>query len=96
MPGRFLSGFQIQMAIDAVSSQFKGRHWGIVRANEGEFVCPDTFGELAALPVAPAVCMYLDQQDSAIPKWEVARRNGFAQHYTRKYCIARDFVACPL
>jgi hypothetical protein len=96
MPGRFLAGLQIQTRIDYLCVQFQGMRWGIVKANEGEFICPDTFGQLAAIPLTPTVCLYLGHQDSTIPKLEVATANRVAQQLSRKYCIARDFAACPL
>jgi hypothetical protein len=95
-PGRFLSGLQIQAGIDALSTQWAERRWGIVRANEGEFICPDTSGQLAAVPLTPTVSLHLDHEDSVIPRSEVARRNVSAQRLARRYSIARDFAACPL
>lgn len=96
MPGRFLAGVQGLQEIDAVSAEFEGRRWGVVRAAEGEFICPDTFGQLAAVPVTPTICLCRDHQDSVIPKCEVGRANRSAQQSARRYCIARDFAACPV
>ena len=67
-----------------------------MRATEGEFICPDTFGRLVALPIAPTVFLYLGQPDATISKEEVARRNIFAQQCAIKYSFACDFVACPV
>lgn len=96
IPRRFMSGVQIQIRIHALSAQLAGAKWGVVTAEEGEFLCPDSFGRLAAVPVTPRICLYLGHDDTNIPKPEVARRNAFAQQSVRRYCIARDFAACPL
>ncbi len=96
MPGRFAAGWQVLMGIDAVTAQFDGRAWRIVKADEGEFVCPDSFGQLAALPVTPTVSLHLGHQDSTISKREVAMWNCLARQLARRYIFARDFAACPL
>jgi hypothetical protein len=92
--GRFLCGLQISQKMDALNPQFEAKRWGIVKANEGEFICPDTF-EHAILPVTPSVYMFLGQENSTISKLEVAKINGLAERSAKKYRIARDFSACP-
>ncbi len=96
MPGRFLAGLHTLMAIDAVVARLQGTAWGIIRAGEGEFICPDTFGQLAAIPVTPAASLYLGAGDAMISRQEVARWNRLAQESARSYRLARDFTSCPL
>jgi hypothetical protein len=96
MPGRFLSRLLIQMGIDSAVARLQGAAWAIVRTDDGEFICPDTFGQLAAIPVTPTASRYLGDQDATIPRCEVARRNRLAQQSAKRYNIERDFGACPL
>ena len=93
--GRFLCGIQIRQRMDALSPQLEGKRWGIVKANGGEFISPDTFGH-AVLPVTPTVYLFLGHEDSTISKLEVAEINALAERSAKKYCFARDFAACPL
>ena len=95
-PGRFLAGLSTLVAIDEVVARLQGATWGIIKAAEGEFICPDTFGELAAIPLTPVVSLYLGNRGGTISPQEVARGNRLAQRSARAYCIARDFAACPL
>ena len=91
----FLSGLLIQMGVDSVA-RLQGAAWAIVRTDDGEFICPDTFGQLAAIPVTPTASLYLGDQNGTIPRCEVARRNRLAQQSAKRYTVARDFGACPL
>jgi hypothetical protein len=96
MPGRVLAGMQIQMQIDVICHQFQGRRWGIIRAVDGEFTCPDTFDRLAAIPVNPSICLYRGHSDTMISKQQVQAANQFARSVAKRYYMARDFAACPL
>jgi hypothetical protein len=96
MPGRVLAGLKIQMEIDSVCVQFAGVHWGIVKAQQGEFICPDTFGRLAVIPLNPMLFLYANHSDMVVPIEEVALRNRVAQQCARDYCFAREFASCPI
>jgi len=95
MPGRMLAGMLIQRGIDRMCADFQGMTWGIARATEGEFICPDTFGEFAAVPLSPMLCLLRGRNNSELSKGDVAAVNQLAYRSAKSYCLARDFAACP-
>ena len=95
LSGAFVAGMEIMRANDAFTAQSQGATWGIVRAREGEFVCPDTCTRLLAIPVSPTVFLYSNQPDTILRRVEVAAYNRRAQDYAQRYTIAREFKACP-
>ena len=95
MPGRILSGLQIQMTIQQFEAHFRDTHWGIVVAREGEFVLPDTFGKLAIVPVTPKICLCCGIEGLELSMSEVSKINRQAVQSTQDYCVARDFAMCP-
>jgi hypothetical protein len=96
MPGRFVAGLQIQLAIDQFEAYFQGHHWGVVAAGEGEFLLPDTFGTLVAVPLTPTISLVCDSDNLEIPMPQVAKLNRRAMQSARDFYIARDFSMCPM
>lgn len=94
-PERQILGLRIQMEIDWLASQLKGVHWGILKAMDGEFMAPDTFGIMPIVPLSPSLCLVADHGDSELPKSEVAAVNRLARSTAARYCIARNFATCP-
>jgi hypothetical protein len=96
MPGRRLTGVQTLRDIDRLAAGFQGRPWGIVRAEGGEFILPDTFAGLSVVPLTPMICLVCGHKDSVIPHSGVSDFNRRAVQSAKEYFIARDFTQCPL
>jgi hypothetical protein len=94
MPGRVLSGSQIQMDIDRFEACYAGLRWGVATAAKGEFILPDTFGQLMAVPVTPTICLVGDHENVEMPPSEVSRFNRLAVQSAKTYFIARDPTHC--
>jgi hypothetical protein len=95
MPGRFIAGLRIQKGIDERSYQLQGRRWGIVRAQVGEFLVPDSPANMIAVPLTPEIGLYFEHDNCLIPESEVAKANLLARKLARHYYFARDLSACP-
>jgi hypothetical protein len=96
MPGRFVSGLQIQIAIDQLETHFRGCHWGVVGASEGEFLVPDTFGVRVAVPLSPTICLFSGCENMELSMREIAKLNRLAVQSAKDYHFARDFNLCPV
>jgi hypothetical protein len=96
MPARFLTGFKIQEQLDQICNQFRGMSWGVVKALDGEFLCPDTYGECPALPISPHVCLFGGRLDIQLSRTGVVEVNTFAQQNARRYYFAHDFAVCRI
>ena len=95
LPSRFTASILIQKGIDERSHQFKGRRWGIVRAETGEFLVPDSPGNMLTLPLTPELALYFEHDNCVIPEAEVTRANLCVRALTKRYYFARDLSACP-
>jgi len=95
IPGRCVAGSQIQINIDQIDAQFKGRRWGVLTASDGEFFVPDTFARMTIVPVTPTICLVWTRQDEIISRKEVSEFNSIARHSAWDYYFARDFTLCP-
>ena len=95
IPGQQILGLRIQMEIDWMENQLEGAHWGVVKAMDGEFIVPDTFGGTAIVPLSPNLCLVAGYGDAELPRSEVAAVNRLAHSAAVNYCIARNFAACP-
>jgi hypothetical protein len=96
MPGRIVAGIQIQTNIQAIDAHLRGNRWGVVTADKGEFIVPDTFGVMTVVPVTPTICLVCAREDMEISNAEVSKINRLAMRYRQDYCVARDFTQCPL
>jgi hypothetical protein len=96
MPGRLITGLQIQMRIDQACKQLQDTRWGVVTSSEGEFVLPDTFGSSTIVPVTPTVSLICGCKDAEIPKESTVAINRLADHSACSFLIARAFSECPL
>ena len=96
IPSRFTSGVLIEIKIDEMACSLKDYKWGVVSAEEGEFVLPDTFGKWCIVPVTPTVCLVCNQVDTRIARHQVVELNRDAVQAAKQYFVARDFSQCPL
>jgi hypothetical protein len=95
MPGRFVAGALIQKGIDEHTYNLRGQVWGVIRADEGEFIVPDEPKQFTAVPLAPMLLLCLNHDSCVISKSEVAKANTTFRQVSKRYYFARDISACP-
>lgn len=95
-PVRQAVGANIQLDQEELAYSMSSRPWGIVRAECGQFVVPDTYGSDAILPLGPTVVLAWDCPDKTITAEAVAAINrvAFARH--KRYLFAESFADAPL
>lgn len=69
--------------------------WRVVRAEDGEFLVPDTFATRAAVPLSPTAVLLKEETDSLLSPDEVAAFNRSAIDGATKYYFARNLDRCP-
>jgi len=95
-PVRQVVGVRIHLDQEELAHQMAGRAWGVVRAEQGQFVVPDTYGIDAILPLSPTVVLAWDCPDKTISREAVAAINQVAFVRHRRYLFAECFEAAPL
>jgi hypothetical protein len=95
LSGRSVSGFHIFKEIDRRLPQLTHARWGVITAQQGEFLLPESFGYCCQIPIAPNRCLVYGQPDMLIPKFEVAKANRVAAALDIDYLVARHFAKCP-
>lgn len=95
VPGRMVAGPLMQLALDRQAIAMAGKRWGVVRAKEGEFVLPDTFGDYMVLPLSPTCYLIADENDGTVGMQGVSHLNAVAKANATIYLAARDLTACP-
>jgi hypothetical protein len=96
VPGRMMLALKIQMWIDRLMAQyFKGREWGILKAQTGNFIIPD-ISLSAVIPVSPNLLLMGDRKSAVISQSEVSFINAQLVGFAAEYLIARDFQKCPV
>jgi hypothetical protein len=66
-----------------------------VRAKEGKFVLPDTFGDYMIMPLSPTCCLIADEDDGSAGIEVVSQLNAVAKANSTAYLAARNLAACP-
>jgi hypothetical protein len=95
-PARQMIGVQLVAGIDTFMEYAAGRSWGILSANTGEFLVPDTFGSYNVLPVSPRVVLALDHPNAVFDSHQVGAINLCALEVFEQYCFARDLSILTL
>lgn len=93
---RFVAGIHIQSYIMRFVDMARNRRWGIVRAAQGEFIAPDSFNGIPAIPVTPKIILLLDHDDGVASLEDVININMTAVASSYKYYFARHLAACPI
>lgn len=96
IPGRQLAGRHIQLNLNMVRRQLSDAQWGILRADEGEFIVPDNFSNARIVPVTPTMCLFSQSENYIISRAEVAEINRLAIESSTNYFFAKNFSNCPL
>ena len=96
IPGRSLSGVNIQKNLFMVQKQMVDAHWGILRASKGEFIVPDNCSNARILPLAPEICLFSQSIDETIKEEELREINQISINGSKNYYFARNISLCPV
>lgn len=96
MPSRFLTGVHLRHRMDHEFSLLHGKHWGIVRSIDSEFVVPDNALRHRWVPISPNVGLALGLNDLTFDTVEVGFANHAAVTRAHEYFFARDLEKCPI
>ncbi len=92
VPARHLNGFAIQiLSVRFADDMLGDAHWGIVRAQDGEFIVPDSPIH-TIVPLTPALCLISPADDGIIPRENVAAINRGVRGASKEYFFCSGFV----
>ena len=97
IPDRQLAGPSIRLQLSSSSRQMRDVNWVLLQAGAGEFVVPDNFTSLHAIPLTPTALLWGEggfPSGRADPR-VVAAINAAAVATSVEYVFARDFSLCP-
>lgn len=95
VPIRHLIGIRMSMEVRDLARRVTGGSWGVLRADDGEFLVPDNFGTLPIIPLSPKVMLAYGDGDTALDRNAVARLNQVALLCASRYIFARDWSEAP-
>jgi hypothetical protein len=93
---RFASGLQIQISLDRdwhACSHFK---WGLIEAQDGEFIVADGYGDFAFIPISPKLAFWAGESDQKISRQQLAEVNKESVSRAKEYYFARKISECPI
>jgi hypothetical protein len=91
---RQLNGAKLSLLIHRhAQDDLAGIQWGIIRAQEGEFVVPDAPFH-AIVPLTPALCLVANSPSGTITRQNLADINHSIKSTSRDYYFARELAAC--
>ncbi len=96
VPSRFMTGLNIQMSIDKRRSDIGKVQWGVVKSNEGDFIVPEIYFDVAVIPISPNIILLGKSQNIFITRSEVVKVNQLAISFCLNYYFARSLSRCPI
>ena len=96
MPSRFTTSIQIQTILDrdwGTCSHFK---WGVIEAQDGEFIVADGYGDFAFISISPKKAFWAGQDDQMITRQQLAEVNKESVSRAKQYYFARKISECPI
>ena len=92
-PARQMNGIQLQIWSARYANQYRD-DWGIIRAQEGEFIVSDV-PTYRAIPITPTLCLMSPAPNGMITLQNVAEINRSVSASSHEYLFAKDFSKCP-
>ena len=90
-------GFELQMGIDHEVLSLANVRWGVVRAQDGQFLVPDA-PSVTFIPITPmlSLCGTLGDviENATIPKDNVINLNRHLKLHCKDYLFANDLWQC--
>ena len=96
IPGRNLTGMQIQKNLFQVRKDMDYVRWGILKSRCGEFIVPDNSSRRLMLPVTPQICLTNIEGYRIATKFQLSEINAQAIQESKEYYFARLFSECPV
>lgn len=96
VPARFMTGIQVLMQLDQQHSGVKDLKWGLLKANDGEFIVADCYKDLTFIPISPNLAFCAGYQDMEINRASVANANKQSIEKASEFYFARDLSKCPV
>lgn len=97
-PMRHLIGMRMSSQVEDWTYQMamSRGNWGILRAQDGEFLVPDNFGQFQILPLSPKILLAYRNNDRIANLAEVVELNQIACACASRYIFARDWAEVSL
>lgn len=95
-PARFMTGIQVLRLLDMNRPGMQNMKWGLLEAEEGEFIVADSYNDLAFMPISPTLAFCAGSQDMQIDKAYVTNANRKSIEKSREFYFARDLSKCPV
>ena len=93
---RLASGLEIQIYLDRYWHNYEGIKWGLIQAEEGEFVVADAYHQLPFIPVSPNTAFLAGAEDNTVSEETVCHMNGKSIAASHEYYFAKELAACPV
>jgi hypothetical protein len=92
MPGRHIAGILLRKEQLALTrTEVANTEWAVVTSTSVEFIVPDTFGDLGAVPLSPKFCLTANDIGGLLPQDVCIDINQKAIEQSAQYYFARDF-----
>lgn len=92
--GRHFNGTNIQLKIMQYKTLHKHLKWGILHSSNAEFIVPDTYEDIAVMPISPKMCFVLNGKSGSIADDQVYQINNIAFSKSKKFYFAKDISVC--
>jgi len=93
---RLAIGLKIQIFLDRYWHNYEGIKWGLIQAEEGEFVVADAYHQLPFMPVSPNTVFLAGAEDHTMSRQTVCHMNSKSIAASHEYYFARELAACPV
>ncbi|MNB91765.1 hypothetical protein D3C75_388490 [compost metagenome] len=95
---RLLVTPNIRLNLSKAAQMMRDARWQVLRATEGEFIVPDNFYSLYAVPLSPTVCLWAHSEETyeLLDCKALAVINRAAVETSVEYYLARDLSQCPI
>jgi hypothetical protein len=91
---RQINGLRLQFRIRDADQRLSVAQWGIIRAQEGQFVVPDVPSH-TIIPLTPTVGLCTGGQSGEITKDNLSEINHAFRGASHEYFFAQDLTQCP-
>ena len=96
MASRFSTGLQIQIALDRDWHTCRYFKWGLLEAQDGEFIVADGYGNWPFIPIAPKLALMAEVPDQKVNRQQLAELNNESIASAVEYYFARKISECPV
>lgn len=96
VPARFITGMQVLMQLDQQWPFVESLQWGLMEADEGEFIVADCYQDLTCMPISPKLIFCAGFKDQVINKSDVAEINKQSISKSSSFYFARNLDMCPV